>query len=444
MKKIFLLFLVGVSFLFFSCKKDSINTDPVYADGLPPVAVTKTNKTTKVWAHFMVWFETPQAVGGNGKWGYHWVRDTGLTPTFNAAIDTTGNLTSPWTGIAAHYTPLTGPYASNDMNILEYQLLLMKYSGIDGVLVDWYGISDMGTAEDKTANMAALFREIQAAGLELGVVYEDQFALGTTRFTATPLAPITSATMDSVTTVVTGDMNYLGAQYFSQSAYSKVNGQPLLLCFGPQTLKQWPGLTSSAPRWAQAFSGLDVKPCFVPLIAHSAAVNGTVNGVTYTNSAGEFMWVNNDILQNQYTRLQNNAMYIAGAWPGYNDYYGTGGASSIIPTDPQNGALLASQLSLATANKAKYLQLVTWNDYGEGTMIEPTYEYRYTFLQQVQAFTGVSYTASDLKNIKRLYDLRVSMASNASAQQQLNTAFVYFRSLQTDKAVAILHSLDGK
>ena len=44
--------------------------------------------------------------------------------------------------IASHFYPLIGPYDSNDPHGLEYHLLLMKLSGIDGVIVDWYGLHD--------------------------------------------------------------------------------------------------------------------------------------------------------------------------------------------------------------------------------------------------------------------------------------------------------------
>lgn len=53
--------------------------------------------------------------------------------------------------IASHYYPLTGPYASGDAAILDYQCLLMKYAGVDGVMVDWYGVnSDNAVAKHKS------------------------------------------------------------------------------------------------------------------------------------------------------------------------------------------------------------------------------------------------------------------------------------------------------
>jgi len=46
-----------------------------------------------------------------------------------------------WTvaNLASHFIPLTGPYDSSDEAVLDYQVQLMKLSGIDGVIVDWYG-----------------------------------------------------------------------------------------------------------------------------------------------------------------------------------------------------------------------------------------------------------------------------------------------------------------
>jgi len=58
------------------------------------------------------------------------------------------------------------------------------------------------------------------------------------------------------------------------------------------------------------------------------------------------------------------------------------------------------------------VQLVTWNDYGEGTMIEPTHEFGYTFLEVIQRARrdelgeAFRFTADDLRLPARLYALR--------------------------------------
>ena len=384
---------------FFSCSQVEVLPENPTAK-----AVEKTNTDTKVWVHFMLWYETPESTG----WGQHWYKG-GEIP---AIVD------GVWKNLYTRYPPLTGPYPSGDENILEYQLLLMKYSGIDGVIPDWYGISDQGSSEDKTANMSALFRMVKKVGLKMAVCYEDRFK---------------SSNEAIATTDVKEDLQYLRTNYLNSSSYLKIDDAPVLFIFGPI---QWTSYTF----WQNCFSVLSKYPAFFTLYAHN--VNFVVKGVSY----GQYNWPNNSPYQNQYTQLMNSGQKecVVGAWPGFKDCY-TGTAVDDIPqytvTEHRGGLELEEQLNYALTQKPKYLQIATWNDYGEGTMIEPTYEFGYTFLEKVQAFTGVSYNKANLESIKRLYDLRVAFANNQTAQKKLDDAFDYFNALQPDKAVEFMNEL---
>jgi hypothetical protein len=72
------------------------------------------------------------------------------------------------------------------------------------------------------------------------------------------------------------------------------------------------------------------------------------------------------------------------------------------------------------------VQLVTWNDYGEGTVIEPTHEDGYAALEAVQdarrkelgdAFT---FTAEDLRLPARLYALRKAEKAEKSEVNRIS------------------------
>lgn len=95
---------------------------------LTPVNVSKTFGK-KIYVHIMPWFES-NATSGNGAWGLHWTM-ANQNPN---NTDATGRRQ-----IASYYYPLIGPYGSADKDVIEYQLLLMKYAGVDGVLIDWPG-----------------------------------------------------------------------------------------------------------------------------------------------------------------------------------------------------------------------------------------------------------------------------------------------------------------
>src|SRR4029453_8483123 len=133
------------------------------------VPVSKTNPQP-IYMHYMPWFQTPSNLGGTGgsQWGWHWKMNT-QNPNI---IDATGKRQ-----IASHYYPKIGPYDSGDPSVIEYHSLLMKYAGVDGVLIDWYGVQGSnGDINSLLAASNALVNKTNSFGLDFGVVLEDRFA----------------------------------------------------------------------------------------------------------------------------------------------------------------------------------------------------------------------------------------------------------------------------
>src|SRR5258706_2528197 len=130
MKKELLYILLLLFFL--GCGKASTPTSSSISwDGniiaYSPAPVNKTS-SKKVFVHLMPWFNY-NVSSGVIYWGQHWKMNNE-----NPNIITDGKRQ-----IASHYYPMTGPYASGDTTLIDYQLLLMKLSGIDGVFIDWPG-----------------------------------------------------------------------------------------------------------------------------------------------------------------------------------------------------------------------------------------------------------------------------------------------------------------
>ncbi|UEG49078.1 hypothetical protein LK994_10595 [Ferruginibacter lapsinanis] len=373
---------------------------------LSPVSVAKTS-TKKVFAHVMPWFETPTSNTLNpGSWGQHW--------TMNAAV-------SPPTTIASHYYPLTGPYASNDTTIIDYQLLLMKLSGIDGILIDWYGSSSKFDFPMLERNTSTIVSRLAKAGLSFALVYED--------FT------VSSAT--NQITQAQSDMAYAQTNYFSKSNYEKINGSPLLLVFGPRTI-------TGSTNWNSVFTSLSPKPTFLTYMFNTG-------GGTASN--GQFAWVesSNTTRLNQFYAT-SPGMKMTAAYPGFNSYYALGGTGWSNVGNPTwviaaNGTSnFQTTLNLAIQQADQYIQLPTWNDYGEGTMIEPTTTadggFGYSLLTTLQQTLGVTSLAqADLEAVYTLYQLRKSYAGNATALAKLNQVYYYIVSLQMTKAKALLATL---
>lgn len=417
MKKLLIVVLIFLaSEIIISCKKNNSASNPVVTNTgdipitiLDPKPVTKTN-SQKVYVHYMPWFEN-QTTSGNGNWGQHWTMATQNPNTISA---------DGKRQIASYYYPLIGPYASSDRDVIDYHTLLMKYAGIDGVIVDWFGVHNVYDYPLIKRNTDSLFNRMSKVGLQFAICYED----------ATLRNVKSIAGIDTVQ-AAKEDFTWLQSQYFGSSSYIKINNQPLLLCFGPQVMKNF-------NNWQQSFSTLTNKPRLLSLW-----YQGDVTG---SMGSGEFAWVYSDYLaglQNFYQyRAPGLATSFAGAYPGFKDFYSPGGWGSTLFVLDHNGAsTLQSTLTLAKNSNLSMLQLITWNDFGEGTMIEPTLDFNYSFLETLQQYAGVTYTKNELELIYKWYTLRKKYKGNIAIEQKLSQAYYYLVSLDVTDATSILSGI---
>lgn len=376
-----------------------------------PVAVTKTNPL-KVYMHYMPWFDTPAVLGGTS-WGYHWKMQT-QNPNI---VDASGKRQ-----IASHYYPKIGPYQSSDPDVIEYHMLLMKYAGVDGVMIDWYGVQ--GTNGDigrLLTNSNAIVDRADEFGLGFSVVLEDRFSANISQAKA--------------------NVTYLRDNYFNQPNYIRLGAgsDPLLGVFGPITFQQ-------PSQWTEILgqAGEDVN--FLTLWYES--------GEAGSNADGEYAWIYEDAgADNHLTHQSNFYRYrapqlgLAGgvAYPGFDDFYVEGGVGDIIPFDipHENGATLSAVLNVAELNISRmdFLQLATFNDFGEGTMFEPTVETGFEYLKQVQAFTGVPYSENELQLVYKLYLARKKYAGDTQVSATLNQVSTLLSELEVPAAAALLASV---
>ncbi len=355
-----------------------------------------------IMAHYMPWYQSRPV---SGFWGWHWHM----------------NHFSPPDTLASHYRPLLGPYDSKDPHLLASQVLLLKFAGIDGVIIDWYGIEtfwDYGRIRDATQ---ALIPYLKKANLTFSICYEDQTVKNMLNNGYFP--DRTAAVAHGVQV-----MQWLQTNYFTDPAYLKLDSRPVLLCFGPQFF--------TASEWTTLFAGLAPKPHFFPLQYHV---------LPDTLRTGEFGWPEPAYgtsgvisrLNAFYTRAASSgwASFIPAAFPRFHDIYaeaGVGSSYGYIDAQGDYGTYGTSTYSYtlerALQSSAQILQIVTWNDYGEGTIIEPTQEDGYLFLEITQALRkqyldpDFRYTPADLRLPVRLYTLRKTYQADPVKMNRLAEA----------------------
>lgn len=356
-------------------------------------------------AHYMPWY---QSLKGSGAWGWHWTMNH-----FTPRLSDDGQ----WTEFASHYTPLTGLYDSSDEAILEYQVQLMKLSGIDGVIVDWYGIENFWDYGTIHASTQKLFEVIKKAGLKFVICYEDQ----------TVKHMLENGHLQQADALAHGQdvMRYLQDTWFTDDAYLKFNGQPLLFVFGPQYFK-------SGEEWNGLFTALDPQPLLVTL-------DNPTPGAAVAAYPWPPMWASKGgVLSNEdlqaylvdfYQKSQSWPFHAAGAFPGFDDIYQEAEVSASYGfLDAQDGQVFRTTLQQALDHNPDLIQLITWNDYGEGTVIEPTLELGYRYLETVlearQALSGGAhpYGPADLRLPYELYQMRGQYAADAAVSSELEQA----------------------
>src|SRR5882757_4941139 len=375
-----------------------------------------------VMVYYMPWFT---AKPYSDSWGWHWTMDHFNPDTVNASGERE---------IASWYYPLVGPYDSADPAVLEYHVLLMKLAGIDGVIVDWYGSANVLDYRRNNQATLKLFEFARKAGLKFSLCYEDQ--------TNQHLIDANYLAADDALAHAQREMLYLQTNFFSDASYLRLKGRPVLLNFGPQHFMM-------SSNWEDIFSVLAAtnQPAFF------------TEDNRLPVSAGAFSWppmwmsqvpgtggvLSGAALKSYLADFDQKAgawpAFISSAFPRFHDIYQRAGVRNYWGyLGDRHGDTFRESLGRGMTNSSAIVQVVTWNDFGEGSMVEPTREYGYRDLGIIQDFRrlylepGFSRNTNDLAMALQFYNLRLQYQTNLVASEELDRVFANLVSGRIDAA----------
>lgn len=395
-------------------------------------ALSGNTNAKPVMVYYMPWYA---AKPFGSEWGWHWTMDH-----FNPDKVTT----SGERDIASWYYPLIGPYDSADPAVLEYHVLLMKLAGINGVIVDWYGSTDYFDYATVNQNTTRLFEYTRKAGLKFAICYEDQ--------TIQRLIEGKHLTAADAMGHAQQEMLYLQTNFFCDPSYFRLNGRPLLENFGPQYF-----LSSS--NWDDIFSVLDAtnRPAFFTEDNRVAAGLGAFDWppMWLSQQPGTGGVLSEASLKSYLYGFENKSAewpaFVSSAFPRFHDIYQRAGTRNYWGyLGDRNGATLRETLNRALTNNSALIQIVTWNDFGEGTTVEPTKEYGFRDLCLIQNLCGQNagvdnqVFTNELASVVRFYNLRCGAATNAPLADALDKIFTKFASGQEEKALNELSALEAR
>lgn len=301
-----------------------------------------------ILAHYMPWYA---AKPFSDHWGWHWTMNH-----FDPEKETEGKRQ-----IASKYHPLIGPYDSGDPHVLEYHLLLMKLAGIDGVIVDWYGLTDYRDYAILNRNTTRMLEQCERLKMKFVICYEDQ--------TIPALVEANRVAASERVSHAVSEIDWLGKYWFKSGSYVKLDNNPVLLSFGHS------GLTPV--EWNQCLARL------------KSPVTYFSQDIRREGAIGAFGWPAPKVGMTQVDKfLLESAKWpssIPAAFPRFDDIYREAGVGEGYPQLPDDsGRTLQMTLQKALNSKAKIIQIATWNDWGEGTQIEPSIEFGYRDLEHMQ------------------------------------------------------------
>ncbi len=386
----------------------ALSASPVRPVSLPkpstPVKSVKPPNRPALYVHVMPWFEAPPRAPG---WGWHWTMNHFQPETPDA---------HGLRPLASHLYPLIGPYDSSDPDALEYHALLMKLAGIDGVIVDWYGTADFNDYALLHRNTQRLLDICRRFRLRFALCYENQ--------AVRRLAEGRSLTPEQALEAGRADLRWLKDHAFNQPLHARWRGQPVLLTFGD------PYFTGD--QWSALFAAVGVRPAlFTQDHARPPAIGvfgwppmwKAKDGVLTAAALDEYLTA----LYAPPRETADSALrgeVIGVALPGFHDIYAEAGAhASWGFLDDRGGATLKETLRRAEASRGPFVQVATWNDFGEGTAVEPTRERGYRSLRILRRWkTGDTSPDKDLdarfRLALRLFHLRRRARALSSGAEQ--------------------------
>lgn len=375
-----------------------------------------------VLAHYMPWFQTKQM---SGDWGWHWkLKNRNPENLINGKRD-----------IASHYYPLMGPYDSSDPDALDCHVLLMKISGIDGVIIDWYGIEEHWDYGVNHRNTLAMIQAIKKAKLKYAICYEDQ----------TVGHLIEAKKIEDVDGIEHGKkvIQYLAKNCFADANYLRLDGRPVLLVFGPQF---FPGAEMK-----EICASVKPAPLFyaLPHLVSQANADGAFGWPPVSGGVEITPEVWDAYLDRLYRPQDGSISAIATVFPQFHDYYQEGeGRSSFGSILSRRGRTFDATIKRAWESDSAIIQIATWNDFGEGTMIEPTREFGYQFLESIQNrvfeddANKLNSVRSGLELPIRLYKLQKRIAQNPTRVLELKKVSKLLFSGQYEKAAEQIRRLE--
>ena len=266
-------------------------------------------------------------------------------------------------------TPSVGYYDSQDPAVVKQQIDEAKSSGIDGFIVSWWGINDFTDRALKNAILPVA----EKAGFGITIYYENY-----------------DQDRDQILT----DFAYLIKEYAQSPAFMKMDGQPVLFVYDSVTTK------FNREDWEFVFQGLQNQglKCFCVADGISSAFHlgdeqfsylfDLFQGVHTYSPLGYSQEFLRQFYNSNALKAEAKGILFAGtASPGTdNSSWAPAFGKQRFTIDREDGGVYRQTWEAAVGSDPQWMLITSFNEWPEGTEIEPSQELGEQYLNLTREF----------------------------------------------------------
>jgi hypothetical protein len=230
-------------------------------------------------------------------------------------------------------------------------------------------------------------------------------------------------------------LTWLAENCFTAPEYVTVDGKPILLVFGPQYFAK--------TELRKIASGLAVRPMLfgLPHLSQTTGMEGAFGWPPVTGGRE----IVPDSWKMYLSELYARDAFMSVAFAAFKDIYREAELhDSYGFLDGRNGLTFTETLAMAKSSRSSIIQIATWNDYGEGTMIEPTTKNGFRYLEELQKSFAKreSFSSDELRLPIRLYQLQKRVKADSTDATELRKASNLLFDGKCNEALLLIDTLE--
>lgn len=257
---------------------------------------------------------------------------------------------STWSSGITADIPLQ-PYRSSDVITIERHVNQAQVAGIDALIQSWYGPQE--TNNQTETNFRTLLNVAAGKGFHVAIAFE----------TNGPFFPDQASVMEA--------LRYLLAVHAQHPAYLRYQGKPVIFFWRQQRF--------SVDTWSAIRAELDPDHTSLWIaegtdLSYQRVFDGHyLYSVAWSSNLARTLQDWGQRVQRYAENLGTPRLWVATVMPGYDD--SRSGRAKSFAVDRRNGDYYRTAWSAAIASRPDWVVITSFNEWVEGTMIEPSARY---------------------------------------------------------------------